>query len=80
MIVLLYPQYMFYKRPNVLSFIAKGRAESDFRQLNKGFCRKRKGFCQARSFRKKSFSIFNYVETLLKCSGGLFSWGRDDLC
>lgn len=47
MIVLLYLQYRFYKRPNVLSFIAKGRAESDFRQLNKGFCRKQKGFCQA---------------------------------
>lgn len=80
MIVLLYLQYMFYKRPNVLSFIAKGRAESDFRQLNKGSCRKRKGFCQARSFGKKSFSIFNYVETLLKCSRGPVLLGGEMTC
>lgn len=73
MIVLLYLQYMFYKRPNVLPFIAKGRAESDFRQLNKGFCRKRKGFCQARSFGKNhfQFSIMSRLETAV---GGLFSW------
>lgn len=79
MTVLLYLQ-MFYKRPNVLSFIAKGRTESDFRQLNKGFCRKQKGFCQARSFGEKSFSIFNYVETLLKCSWGLVLLGGEMTC